>query len=162
MSFRIVPLDDATAAEVRETLRTPVWGYPAIAQTAAGYGPCRACLRMFDIGVERRILFTYDPFEGREPYPQPGPVFIHESPCRPYAEAATFPDELRPLAFTLNAYGRGRKLRAQELVAANGPLDELLETLLSREDVDYIHVHNTEVGCFVLRVEHDDDHDHAN
>ena len=70
MSFTIVPLDPAVAAEVRETLRTPGWGYPAVVETGGGYGPCRTCLRTFDRGDERRILFTFDPFAGRARIPR--------------------------------------------------------------------------------------------
>ena len=35
-------------------------------------------------GREDRVLFTYNPFAGLDPYPSPGPVFIHWEPCAPY------------------------------------------------------------------------------
>jgi hypothetical protein len=152
--FRIVPLAEETAAAVRTTLKTPVWGYPASVGVAAGYGPCRTCLAMFEVGVDRCILFTHDEFAGREPYPLPGPVFVHAEPCSPYAEVGTFPAALRDLALTLNAYGDGRVLRAQVRLddGRAARVEASIGRLLADSLVDYIHVRNTEVGCFLLEV----------
>ena len=153
--FRVVALDPATADAVRTTLRTPVWGYPATAEPATGYGPCRVCLRMFAIGSERRILFTRDPFAGLEPYPLPGPEYIHEEPCEAYGDPAAFPDALRPLSMTLNAYARGRKLRAQAHVS-DGDVEGAVTRLLADPVVAYIHVRNTDVGCFLVQLDRED------
>jgi hypothetical protein len=153
-AFRIVTLAEDVAAEVRETRKTPVWGYPASAGVAAGYGPCRVCLRMFEVGTDRCILFTQDPFAGREPYPLPGPVFIHAEPCAPYGAVGTFPAALRDLGLTLNAYAAGRVLRAQVLLddGHDARVEAGIGRLLADPLVDYIHVRNTEVGCFLLEV----------
>jgi hypothetical protein len=150
--FRIVPLAMATAAGVRATLRTPGWGYPASVEVATGYGPCRTCLRMFAIGVERRIFFTHDEFADREPYPLPGPVYIHQEACEAYVETGVFPEALRPLALTFNGYATGRELRGQVRVQ-NGDAEAAIVGLFSDPAVAYIHVRNTEVGCFLLGVD---------
>lgn len=119
---------------------------------AQGHGPCRHCLRTFRIGEERRVLFTLDPFYGLEALPLPGPVFIHEEACERYLEDGGFPCELTAHRLTLNAYGRGRRLRAQEYVTG-GDVETALAVLLARTDVDYVHVHDTSAGCFDLRIE---------
>ena len=152
MSFRVVPLHERIAMKVRRTLRAPRYGHPATLETANGYGPCRVCLEPFVEGVDERILFTHDPFLGREPFPLPGPVFIHAHECKPY-EGDTYPEKLRFLAVTLNAYGNGRELRAQVRLGDGTAADPTLEELLARPDVDYVHVRNTEHGCFVAHVE---------
>ena len=85
-SYRVVALGDRTADIVRKTRLSPGYGHPAHAEVATGYGPCRQCLRTFSVGSDRRILFTYDPFFGREKLPLPGPVFIHEEYCERYPE----------------------------------------------------------------------------
>ncbi len=151
-SFRIIGLPPAVAQRVRQTRSSPFAEHPTHVEIARGYGPCRACLRKFEIGTDRRILFTYDPFAGHEPFPLPGPVFIHESACEPYPADGGFPEALRAHAFTLNAYGRGRVLRAQERVGGEDA-DASLERLLARSDVDYVHVRDTEAGCYDFRVE---------
>lgn len=151
-AFRYVALPTAVAEAVRETLIAPRYGHPAHVEVAKGYGPCRHCLRTFDVGRERRILFTLDPFDGLEPLPLPGPVFIHADACRRYPEAAGFPDDLRAHALTLNAYGAGRRLADQAYVA-DGAVEVALEQLFANAEVAYVHVRDTLAGCYDLRVQ---------
>jgi Protein of unknown function (DUF1203) len=128
--YRVVAIPTEVANVVRSTLKSPGYGHPTHTEVATGHGPCRQCLRTFAIGEERRILFTYDPFADRESLPLPGPVFIHEAPCQRYGEADGFPAGLRPHALTFNAYGRGRRLRAQEYVT-DGRVDAVIDRLLA-------------------------------
>jgi len=65
-AFRYVALTTEVADAVRATLTSPRYGHPAHVEVAKGHGPCRHCLRTFDVGQERRILFTLDPFDGLE------------------------------------------------------------------------------------------------
>ena len=151
-SFRVIAIETAIAESVRSTLRSPSYGHPAHTEIATGYGPCRHCLRTFRVGEEPRILFTYDPFAGVEELPLPGPVFVHAEACERYPEDGGFPGDLRSHALTLNAYTRGRRLRAQEYVA-DGEVDAALERLLARPEIDYVHVRDTAAGCYDMRVE---------
>jgi len=150
--FRVVAILDGIADSVRADRVAPVYGHPAHVEVARGYGPCRLCLRTFTVGVDRRILFTYDSFQDKEALPLPGPVYIHEAPCERYPEDGGFPEGLRSHALTLNAYGQGRRLIAQEYVA-DGRVEAVIERLLARADVDYIHVRDTSAGCFDFAVE---------
>lgn len=152
MDIQVIAIPSTVAAAVRSTRRSPQYGHPASAELATGHGPCRHCLRTFEIGNEHRILFTYDPFDGIESLPLPGPVFIHEEECARYDERGGFPDQLRAHPLTLVAYGRGREFRAEEHVK-DGEVDEVLERFLGRSDVDYVMVRDTEAGCYDLRVE---------
>ena len=103
--FRTIPIDPTICEQVRTTHKSPQYGHPAYVETAAGYGPCRACLKQFRVGTQDRILFTYDPFAGIDSYPSPGPVFIHANSCTAFSERGTFPDELRELPLTLEPRG---------------------------------------------------------
>src|ERR1700682_1603441 len=94
-SFRVVAIPTEVASAVRETMRAPVYGFPALAEVANDPAPCRHCLRIFAVGTDRRILFTYDRFAGVETLPQPGPVYVHAEDCTHYPENAGFPEELR-------------------------------------------------------------------
>lgn len=152
MPFRTIAIPTSIADSVRSTLLSPGYGHPAHAEVAGGYGPCRHCLRTFRVGAERRILFTLDPFAGVEALPLPGPVFIHEEGCDRYPEDGGFPGDLRPHALTLNAYARGRKLQTQEYVE-DGNVEAAIERLLARPEIDYLHVRDTEAGCYDLRIE---------
>ena len=150
--YRVVAIPEAVARQVRTTGRSTQYSHPAHAEVATGYGPCRHCLRFFEKGRERRILFTYDPFDGTESLPLPGPVFIHESSCERYPEDAGFPGHLASHRLTLNAYGRGRRLLAQEYVA-DGRVEPVIQRLLLEPRVAYVHVRDTAAGCYDLRIE---------
>ncbi len=149
--YQVIAIPENLAQKVRTTLKAPGYGHPAHVEVAAGYGPCRLCLKKFREGEEDRILFTYDPFRGLDSYPSPGPVFIHRDNCPAYAEEG-FPAELRDLPLTLEAYGPDRWIVARERVA-DGEVDAAIARLLAREEVGYIHVRNTEAGCYIARVE---------
>jgi hypothetical protein len=151
--YRILGVPAETAARVRSTRKSPGYGHPVHSEIATGYGPCRVCLRDFEIGADRRLLFTYDPFFGAEPYPMPGPVFIHETECMPYPADGGFPEDLRRHALTFAAYGRGRRLLAEERLTPAGDVDALIERALAQTDVRYLHVRDTEAGCFDFQIE---------
>ena len=151
-SIRIVAIPTEVAQEVRSTMRAPVYGFPAHKELATDVAPCRHCLRTFRVGQDYRILFTYDRFSGVESLPQPGPVYIHADPCPRYTEDAGFPEELRGSPRTIEAYGRGRQLLAQEHVNDGRP-GEAIQRFFARPDVDYLQVHSTTAGCFTFRIE---------
>jgi hypothetical protein len=150
--YHVVAIPDKVAATVRRTRKSPGSGHPAHAEVATAYGPCRLCLRTFQIGSDRRLLFTYDPFHGQEPFPLPGPVFIHESECERHPEEGGFPPDVIRHSLTLNAYARGRRLVDVRYVADGNP-EAPIQDLLSRDDVDYIHVRDTDAGCYDFRIE---------
>jgi hypothetical protein len=140
------------ADAVRTTQLSPFSKHPTYTDVARGHGPCRLCLRAFNVGRDRRILFTLDPFAGLESEPLPGPVFIHDTACVRHAEDAGFPGDIRGRALTLQGYGSGRRLAVEEH-AHNGTVDAAIERLLIRSDVAYIHVRDTEAGCYDCRIE---------
>jgi hypothetical protein len=150
--IRVVAIPTEIASAVRTTMRAPVYGFPAHSEIATDDAPCRHCLRTFAAGVDRRILFTYDRFAGIEALPQPGPVYIHAEDCPRYAADAGFPEELRSSPRTLEAYGRGRQLVAQEYVA-DGKFEAVVEKIFERPEVDYIQVNSTTAGCYTFRIE---------
>lgn len=151
LPIRIVALPTEVAKVVRATLRAPVYGFPAHAEVATDDAPCRHCLRTFTVGKDRRILFTYDRFAGVESLPQPGPIYVHAEACERYAEQNGFPEELRGSPRTVEAYGRGRRLLAQEHVS-NGIFEPVIEKLFASPEVDYLQVNSTTAGCFTFRI----------
>ena len=150
-NVRIVAIATEIAEQVRSSLKAPVYGFPAHLEVAQDNAPCRHCLRTI-AAKERRILFTYDRFTGKETLPQPGPVYIHADSCQRYSEAGGFPEELRNSPRTIEAYAPGRKLKAQEYVA-DGRYEPVIEKLLADRDVDYLQIHSTTAGCFTFRIE---------
>jgi hypothetical protein len=152
IAIRVVAISTETCVQVRASNKSPRYGHPAHTEVAGGYGPCRHCLRTFKIGEERRTLFTYDPFEGIERVPLPGPIFIHTEACERYPETAGYPDDLRKHAAVLDAYAKGQRPVAQRH-AASGHHDAVVEELLQLPEVDYIEVRDREAGCYDFRIE---------
>ena len=151
-AFRTIPIPLDLAAAARQARRSPQYGHPAHTETAAGYGPCRLCLRTFRVGEEERLLFTYNPFAGLDPYPSPGPIFVHAAGCRPFDAPSGFPEDLRALPLTLEGYAGGRWLVAREPVPA-GDVEGAAARLFAHRAVDYVHVRNSEAGCYIARLE---------
>ncbi len=150
--FQVRPIPAEIVSEARQTRRSPRYGHPAHAELATGYGPCRACLRTFAVGKESRLLFTYNPFNGVDPYPSPGPVFVHEEECAPFASDSNVPEDLRTLPLMLEGYGRDRWIIARERPLSD-QIEAAIERLFSNRAVEYIHVRNFEAGCFIATVE---------
>ena len=151
-SFRTVPIPTAVAETARRERRSPQYGHPAHTETANGYGPCRLCLDTFRVGADERLLFTYDPFAGLDPYPAPGPIFVHAVGCEAFAAPTGFPEPLRALPITLEGYARGRWLVARERVI-DGDVEGAAGRLFAHPAVEYIHVRNAEAGCYIARLE---------
>ena len=150
--YRVIAIPSKVADLVRSTMKSPRYGHPAHTEVAAGHGPCRHCLRDFRVGQESRILFTYDPFFGLESLPLPGPIFIHAEPCEQFSETGGFPKDARHHRLTLAAYGEKRRLIAEDHIE-NGDVEPAIQELLTAGPVKYIHVRDTEAGCYDFRIE---------
>ena len=160
MPNKIVAISTEIADAVRQTMRAPVYGFPAHKELASEAAPCRHCLRLITPQVDDAILFTYDRFTGVEKLPQPGPVYVHARECSRYDEQGGFPEELRGSARTLEAYARGRRLIKQEYVTS-GEFESAIERLFSDGEVDYLQVNSTMAGCFTFRIERTGDDEPA-
>jgi hypothetical protein len=151
-TFIVKPIATSCSDQVRNSLRSPQFGHPVHAEIATGYGPCRSCLNVFREGQERRLLFTYNPFAALDAYPSPGPIFIHEANCEPYHEGGTFPPALRNLPLTLEGYGEGRWLIARERPVGE-EIEAAIDSIFANPAVRYIHLRNTEAGCFIAQID---------
>jgi hypothetical protein len=150
-AFTIHPIPENVAIAARATLKSPQYGHPAHIELAGGTGPCRQCLRTFEVGKENRILFTYNPFAGIDPYPSPGPIFVHEAPCATYSSAHEFPDALRQLPLVLEGYSGSRWLAAREKVD-DGAAEPAIARIFKDPNVEYIHVRHGDAGCFIAHI----------
>ena len=151
LRYRVSGISEGLAQTVHSTLCSPQYGHPAHVEIAAGYGPCRQCLKTFDQGQEERILFTYQPFVSPGALPAPGPVFIHREACRQYDELR-FPEELRAIPLVLESYGERGILLDQQRVGGR-TVEDVIEEQLVEPRVEYLHVRNAEAGCFIARVQ---------
>ena len=78
----------------------------------------------------------------------------HSFVCAPYTDEARFPDGLRFLPLTLNAYQPEATLLAQKRLSdgRDDRVEQAAERLFDDPTVEYIHVRNTEAGCFIAHL----------
>lgn len=149
--FRFLGIPTAVADSARATLKSPQYGHPAHLEIAGGYGPCRVCLRTFEVGREERLLFTYQPFEEPGSLPAPGPIYVHATSCPRY-NGDVLPPDFRALPLVIEGYRSGSELVAQERVGQREP-EAVLATVFEEAGAEYAHIRNGEAGCFMARVE---------
>jgi hypothetical protein len=151
MSFKVRGVPQSVADEVRRTRVSPGYGHPVHEEVATGSGPCRCCLRPFEPGRERRLLFTYRPAGDDSSLMAPGPVFIHADHCDAFGGEG-FPPELRALPLAFEA--RGLESRVVELTIDSAAAPEAhIERLLGSDGNEWLHVRHAHAGCFIARVD---------
>jgi hypothetical protein len=155
-SFRAVAIPTEVADSVRETMKSPKYGFPAHREVAAGRAPCRHCLELVHLNEEELILFTLDAFIGlpneETVPPSPGPVYIHAESCSRYEGENGIPETYQGRLLTLEAFGADRKLVA-EVRASDSREEKIAQELFANSEVKYIQVRSTEAGCFLFRLE---------
>jgi hypothetical protein len=113
--------------------------------------PCRRCLHDAEPG-EAMLLLSYEPFLGASPYAGPGPIYIHERDCKPFAGEG-LPEQLTRRLLSVRAYDERHMLVDAE-VTEGAELEAVADRLLGGEAA-YLHVHNARPGCFAARIELD-------
>jgi hypothetical protein len=151
MSFKVRGVTQSVADEVRRTRVSPGYGHPAHEEIATGSGPCRCCLRPFEPGRERRLLFTYRPTGDDSSLMAPGPVFIHADHCAAFAGEG-FPPELRALPLAFEARGLGSRV-AELTTDSAASAEAQIERLLASAGNEWLHVRHAQAGCFIARVD---------
>lgn len=151
-AFRVTAIPTKVAEEVRTTGKSPVYGFPAHREVAAGRAPCRHCLQLIQQGQEELLLFTYDPFRELGEPPLPGPVYVHAEECPRHPESDSIPEAYRGRLLTLEGYGDGRAL-LKEVRVRDGEEQDAAEKMFRETEIRYVHVRSTEAGCFLFRLE---------
>ena len=150
--LKIVAMPTAVADAVRASMKSPLYGFPAHRETAAGRAPCRHCLELIRPQEEELLLFTYDAFHGQGVWPSPGPVYIHAAACPQFRGNGRVPEEYHGQRLTLEAFGRNRERLGERLLQETDGR-EALEEIFARPAVQYVHVRSTTAGCYLFRVE---------
>ena len=149
--FTVEAMPTEVAQYVRSNKKSPVYGFPAQKEVAAGRAPCRHCLKLIR-PQEELLLFTYDPFQENKARPLPGPVYLHAEECRRFSEKAIFPELYKGRQLTFCAYDAKRNL-VKEILLRNGAEEATANELFAIREVEYVHVRSTEAGCYLFRLE---------
>jgi Protein of unknown function (DUF1203) len=154
--FLIYPLPNKVSVGLKETMRDQFGNEPKVEQAQSSRSICRRCLQRFNPG-ERRLLFKYRPFQKEGVFAEAGPIYIHETDCRPEAEILTdYPTEFRELPLLLRAYTRDDGQVDSKLIK-DGDAETIVDTFFANPEVAYIHLRDGESGCYYARIERAED-----
>jgi uncharacterized protein DUF1203 len=150
--YRVVAIPSEVAEQVRNTGKSPTYGFPVHREVAEGRAPCRHCLKLIQKNEEELLLFTYDPFRDLGGPPLPGPVCIHATEWARHPESDFIPEDYRGRLLRLEGYGENRAL-VKEIRVRDGAEERAAEQLFNEAKIRYINVRSTEAGCFLFRLE---------
>jgi hypothetical protein len=149
MEYIVRGVPQEVADEVRRTHRSPGYGHPAHLEVAIGTGPCRCCLRTFEPGKDKRLLFTYrPPVDGS--LTAPGPVFIHADHCQAF-EGAGFPEGLRDLPLALEARAAGSRVTGFS-ADQDQPVEWRIQRLFTAAGAEWLQLRHAVAGCFIATI----------
>jgi len=150
--FIIHPLSKEVSVELKQTMRDRFGNEPKLEEAQSRRSICRRCLSRFNPG-ERRLLFKYRPFEKEGVFAEAGPIYIHESDCRPATEPLTeYPNEFRELPLLLRAYTDEDGQVDSQLIK-HGDAESSIDRFFAKPEVAYIHLRDGESGCYYARIE---------
>jgi hypothetical protein len=149
IGYRIVALDSAAAAAAR-TLPVGPEVERVIANAPHAF-PCRHCLTDAAVG-EELVLLRHDPFAQPGPFREVGPIFVHQRACTRAETGSALPDQLGRRLLALRGYDARERMVACE-VTLGRELAGLVEQLLGRPEVAFLHVRFARAGCFACRIE---------
>jgi hypothetical protein len=155
MQFKFLSIPQEYIVRIRNT-REDDFGHDVEESIAgeAGYGPCRCCLKRFKTG-EKRLLFSYAPVGGDNPYNEVGPVYIHGD-CAPYDKNEVFPEEIKngqtSIHLILRCYNSQRRMVLASFVKDNAEAENIIASLFTDPQIEFIHIRNATYQCFIAEV----------
>lgn len=149
--FTAMPTEDA------EQLRNGgADAYGNLPETAVSDGPghpCRHCLANIEAGEDFLIL-AYRPFPSLQPYAETGPIFLHAKSCSRYEATEILPPMLASTDYIVRGYGKDNRIvYGTGAVTRTSELAEHAGVLLTRDDIDYLHVRSSRNNCYQCRID---------
>ena len=119
-------------------------------ESQPGY-PCRVSLRDVNIG-ETVLLMNYEHLSTRSPYRSSHAIFVKEGASRANVGKNQIPEMLRIRLLSVRSFDANGMMVDADVVDGHD-LEPTIERMLSRESVDFLHIHNAKRGCFMARVD---------
>jgi hypothetical protein len=156
MSFRISALPAAPFA--------PLYGLPdaelarrgairRVADRQPGF-PCRVSLKDADIG-DSVLLLNYEHQDAASPYRASHAIYVREGAREATPAVGEVPKLLRSRLLSVRAYDEAGMMVVAEVVEGTA-LEGVIDAMLARPEVAYLHLHNAKPGCYAARVDRAD------
>ncbi|HTZ71888.1 MAG TPA: DUF1203 domain-containing protein [Acetobacteraceae bacterium] len=121
-----------------------------IADDKGGF-PCRVSLRDAAPG-ESLLLLNYEHLAMPTPYRARHAIYVREGAVEARPAPGEIPQMLCRRLLSVRAYdGEGMMMAAD--VTEGAELAPVIERMLARQDVAFLHIHNAKPGCYAARVE---------
>jgi hypothetical protein len=156
MSFRISALPAAPFA--------PLYGLPVgelarrgiiwrVADRQPGF-PCRVSLKDADIG-DSVLLLNYEHQDAASPYRASHAIYVREGAREARPAVGEVPKLLRSRLLSVRAYDDAGMMVVAEVVEGTA-LEGVVDAMLAKPEVAYLHLHNAKPGCYAARVDRAD------
>ena len=117
-----------------------------VADSSPGY-PCRVSLRDADVG-EKVLLMNYEHQPAPTQFRSSHAIFVRESANQAKQDKNEVPRMFRHRLLSVRAFDtRGMMIDADVIDGEH--LESLIERMLAKDSIDYLHVHNAKLGCYV-------------
>jgi len=114
--------------------------------------PCRVTLRFTPEG-ESAILLPYTHQDALTPFHASGPIFVRETARETFDGIDILPQAVGEVSLlSLRGYDDEHMI-VDATVGPGTEAETLIERLLSRDDVAYIHAHFAPRGCYLARID---------
>ena len=121
-----------------------------IADSNPGF-PCRVSLQDAEVG-ENVLLMNYEHQPMPTPFRSSHAIYVREEaiPAKPGKNKV--PEMFRHRFLSVRAFDAAGMIVDADLIDGES-LESLVERMFANESVDYLHVHNAKLGCYVALVE---------
>ncbi len=113
--------------------------------TNPGY-PCRVSLIDANIG-ERMLALPFMHHDVESPYRASGPIFVRENANTAELDVNEIPKMLRHRLLSIRAYDSTKIMIGAE-VLQGVELELAIDKYFQNSEIEYIHIHNANPGCF--------------
>jgi hypothetical protein len=110
-----------------------------------GY-PCRVSLADAAIG-ERVLALSFCHHNVNSPYKASGPIFVRENASTVKLNINEVPKMLRHRLLSIRAYNSQNLMIGAEVIQGT-EIESAIDRQFQNSDVEYIHIHNANPGCF--------------
>ena len=121
------------------------------ADSKPGY-PCRVSLAEAEIG-ERVLAIPFNHHDVDSPYRASGPIFVRENAKTAAIKPNQIPEILKHRLLSLRGYNNQAMMCDAAIFQGEASLIQGIQNLFENPEIEYIHIHNANPGCFNCSVE---------
>ena len=114
--------------------------------------PCRVSLRDAEPGETSILLHYSHHMSPASPYRASGPIYVREGVRETASLINHVPEQQRIRLLSVRAYNE-TGIMVDADVTEGSELETMIERLLRRDDVAFLHAHNARRGCYSCRID---------